>query len=167
MAAWCAAVLLQSHPSASYTCPRLTGSGTLCARLEDPQLPQCLAGQFHAALCSRSQQRLGLRRVAWTAFAMEQHHREVVLTERMAALCGDSEVKPCLDMVAHEPSRPSLHEIWIGGRVGSSAGAERAPKEQAAEPLARHHVLTTGDGEVTIVSSPARSCRERHAKSER
>jgi hypothetical protein len=53
----------------------------------------------------------GLRSVARAAFTIEQHHRQVVLTERRAALSSDLEVTPRLDMVAHEPRRPALHDL--------------------------------------------------------
>jgi hypothetical protein len=54
-----------------------------------------------------------MRGIARTTFAIEQHHRQVVLTERMAALRGGPEVTPSLDMIAHEPRWPALHKIHV------------------------------------------------------
>ena len=72
---------------------------------------QCIAREVYARIGRLAQQRDGLRSVARAAFTIEQHHGQVVLTERRAALSGDLEVTPRLDMVAHEPRRPALHDL--------------------------------------------------------
>jgi hypothetical protein len=54
-----------------------------------------------------------MRGIARTTFAIEQHHRQVVLTERMAALRGGPEVTPSLDMIAHEPRWPALQKVHV------------------------------------------------------
>jgi adenylate cyclase len=89
---------------------------------------------------------------------MEQHHREVVLTERMAALRGVPEVLPRLDVVAHQPGRCTLQDVRV--RIGNGqwacafdlcGGGTRAGQQQTAEKVA--HDQTLGDGDVPIVSS--------------
>ena len=108
-------------------------------RHADLHLIQRLASQVHAAIGRLAQQRLGLRGAAWTTFTMEQHHRQVVLTERMAALRGSPEVAPRRDVVAHEPRRRGLHEVCIGSRVrhvGLGADGSYEGKKKADEPVA-------------------------------
>lgn len=79
---------------------------------------------------------------------MKQHHRQVVLTERVAALRGGPVVLPCLDMVTHQPRGPALQDVliqvWQGqwfGWFGLCAGGAGASNEQAAEQVAHDGVL--------------------------
>jgi len=74
-------------------------------------LIQRIAREVDARIGRLAQQRDGLRSVARAAFTIEQHHRQVVLTERRAALSSDLEVTPRLGMVAHEPRHPALHDV--------------------------------------------------------
>jgi len=81
---------------------------------------------------------------------VKQHHRQVVLTKRMAALRGGLEVTPRLDVVAHEPRWPTLREVqiqvWKGQRVGwfdLGAGGARAGKKQAARQVAHDSAFRT------------------------
>lgn len=100
--------------------------------LADVNLNQPLPSEVHPIVGSLAQQRLSLYRFTRAAFTMEQHHREVVLTERMPLFRGSAEVMARLDVIAHEPRRPSLHQVWIGGSVphlGFSAGSAHARKE--------------------------------------
>jgi len=75
------------------------------------RLIQRLARKVDATIGRLAKQGDGLRSVAGAAFTIEQHHRQVVLTERRAALSSDLEVTPRLDVVAHEPRRPALHDL--------------------------------------------------------
>src|SRR6185369_3975552 len=75
------------------------------------RLIQRIAREVDARIGRLAQQRDGLRSVARAAFTIEQHHRQVVLTERRAALSSDPEVTPRLDMVAQEPRRLALHDL--------------------------------------------------------
>lgn len=86
--------------------------------------------------------------VTRTTFTVEQHHRQVVLAERMAAQRGGPEVTPRLDMVAHEPCWSALQEVQIQIRQGQwvgwfdlGAGGARASQEQAAEEVAHDQAL--------------------------
>ena len=89
-----------------------TGERTFAAlvRRSRPVL-QCIAREVYARIGRLAQQRDGLRSVARAAFTIEQHHRQVVLTKRRAALSSDPEVTPRLDMVAQEPRRLALHDL--------------------------------------------------------
>lgn len=63
---------------------------------------------------------------------MKQHHREVVLTEGMTFFGGSTKVMARLNVIADEPRRPSLHQIWIAGLVphlGFSADSAHPHKE--------------------------------------
>lgn len=89
-----------------------------------------------------------LRSVARAAFTVEQHHRQVVLAERMATQRSGLEVLPRLDMIAREPRRPGLQEVqvevwqrqWLGW-FDLGAGNARADKKQAAEQVAHDRSL--------------------------
>ena len=111
-------------------------------------LLQCFTCQADASFGCLAQQCYSHGRVARAAFTMKQHHRQVVLAERMAALRGSPEMLPRLDMVAHEPRRPGLQDVqiqvWQGqwlGWVDLGAGGTRASDEQAAEQMAHDRTL--------------------------
>lgn len=98
-----------------------------------------LMSQIYAAVGSLAQQQFGLRGAAWATFTIEQHHCKVVLSERIAALCGSPEVPARLDMVADEPRRTRLHEVLIGHRiwhVGLGASSTCTGEEQATRQMA-------------------------------
>ena len=84
-------------------------------------LLQCFVSQTDARDGRLAQQGLGLGSVARTAFMVKQHHRKVVLTERMATLRGSLEVLPRLHVVAQEPRGTAPHQIRIPIREGQPA----------------------------------------------
>jgi hypothetical protein len=101
--------------------------------------PACICSSAFARQADTSfgcpaQQRHGFRGAARAAFMVKQHHRQVVLTKRMAALRGGLEVTPRLDVVAHEPRWPTLREVRIrsgkGKGSGGSTWAWRRPRRQ-------------------------------------
>ena len=98
-----------------------------------------LVSQVHATVGRLAQQHHCLRSAAWATFTMEQHHGKVVLSKRMAALCGGPEVPARLDMVADEPCLPGLHQVLIGPllrHVGLDAGSTCPGEEQATGQVA-------------------------------
>lgn len=124
----------------------LAGERALQGRTHCPvdlYLVQCLASQADAIGGRLAQQHDGLREAARASFMVKQHHCQVVLPKRIAALRGGAEVAPRLDMIAHEPCWTPLHQIqilgckwqWIGWRNLGACGA-RIGKQQAAEQLA-------------------------------
>jgi hypothetical protein len=76
-------------------------------------LLQSFTRQADACVGRLAQQRYGMHSVTRATFTIEQHHRQVVLAERMAALRGGLEVMPRLDMVTDEPRGPALQEVQI------------------------------------------------------
>lgn len=106
--------------------------------------------QADASFGGLAQQGCRLRGAARAAFMVKQHHRQVVLAERMAALRGGPEVMPRLDMVAHEPGWPALPEVQIQVRKGQwvgwfdlGAGGAHTGKKQGAKQVAHDPVLRT------------------------
>ncbi len=109
---------------------------------------QCFTRQADITLGCLAQQCHGLGRAARASFTMEQHHRQVVLAERIAALRGVPEMLPRLDVVAHEPGLCTLQDVRV--RIGNGQRAwafdlcgdgTRAGQQQSAEKVAHDQVL--------------------------
>jgi hypothetical protein len=98
----------------------------------DLNFDQSLPSEVDPTVGRFAQQCFSLDRFARAAFAIKQHHCEVVLTERMSVFRSSTEVMTRFNVIADQPRGPSLHQMWIRGSVphlGFSADSAHARKE--------------------------------------
>jgi hypothetical protein len=108
--------------------------GLSSASLSGPER-EFAARELDTVVRRSAQQRLSLRRPTRPSFPVHEHHRQVVLTERVAAFGSGAEQPPRLHVIAHQPSRRSSAEVGVRlvGASGCLAGRGSASEQQACD----------------------------------